>query len=121
MSRRAALLVALVAVPPTVWFVHLSVSYALVPASCSTGTTGWLHLTTLVGVGTIVAAAVGAARLSRSRRLLGPKALVRSRHLDADRPATDDALPRLAVLVAPYFLLLVAMLGLVFLVVDPCA
>lgn len=36
--------------PPTVWLVYLSVSYALVPEACTSGTKAMLHVATLVAL-----------------------------------------------------------------------
>lgn len=121
MIRRSALVVVLAAAPAIVWFLHLSVTYAIVPESCAASTTAWLNLTTVIGAALILAAGLLGARLVRNGSVVDPRALVRARDLDGAAPATDRAVPRLTALFAPYFLLLVVMGGLVFLVVDPCA
>lgn len=118
---RTALVVGLAAAPPALWGLHLSVTYAIVPESCAAGTTAWLHLTTLVGIAAILAAGVAAAALVRNGHLIDLRALVRARDFDASTPTAQRAVPRLAVLFAPYFLLLVVMAGTIFLIVDPCA
>jgi hypothetical protein len=118
---RTAVVVGLAAAPPTLWGLHLAITYAIVPESCAAGTTTWLNLTTvftavlILGVGTV------AALLYRNGRLLDRSALLRARDFHASDPAADRAVPHLAVLFVPYFLLLVVMAGMVFLVVDPCA
>jgi hypothetical protein len=120
-SRRTAFVVVLAAAPPAIWGLHLALTYAIVPESCAAGTTVGLHVATFLGATLIVGSGALAALLYRNGRLLDPRALVRARDLDASAPAADRAVPRLAVLFAPYFLLLVLMAGLVFVMVDPCA
>jgi hypothetical protein len=121
MHRRAVFVVAVAALPPLAWMLHLAITYAIVPESCAAGTTFWLNSATAVGVALIVAAGVAATLAHWNGRLYDLVGLVRSRDLAASRPAAERAIPTLAALFVPYFLLLVIMAGLVFLVVDPCA
>lgn len=65
-SPRAAVRALLaLAVPPSVWFLHLNASYLLVPPSCSGGTRWPFLLVTVVALAAVAPAAVGSWRAWR--------------------------------------------------------
>lgn len=57
-GRAAARAAAALAAPPSLWFLHLNVSYLLVPPSCSLGGRWPFALVTLVALGAMAPAAV---------------------------------------------------------------
>lgn len=103
-SRPALSVLGAIAVPPTVWFVHLNVSYLLVPSSCRAG-----HRWFLVGV-TVAALAVIVSPAVRSRRA--------RRGRGADE--LDMFLGRMGIWFAALFAAATLVVGLSAAIVGPC-
>jgi hypothetical protein len=119
--RRQVLVVGLAALGPTTWAAHLLLSYWFVPVSCEAGTTAPMHAVTVAAVTVIVVTLLVAAGAIRNGGVIPVRDLVMASSLDGDEQAARRALPRLAVLLAVYFALVVVVTGLVAVVVDPCA
>lgn len=91
-------------VPAAAWFVHLNVSYLLVPPSCRAEHHWWLVAVT---VPPLVLTAVVTALSYRA-------------WTNADRSATDRAAGVTGVLMGCLFFIVIVVLGLANIVVDPC-
>lgn len=91
-------------VPAGAWFVHLNVSYLLVPPSCRVGHHWWLLAVT---VPPLVLTALVTASSYRAWR-------------NDDRSATDRAAGVTGVLMGCFFFLVIVVVGLANIVVDPC-
>ena len=114
-------LVANAALPPLAWLVHIAAMPALVPLSCDTESTWFLHLTT---VATAIVAAAGLVGSHRSWH-----EVARQRTADAEDPLEDprgEVLDRariwstLGVVNGWLFLVLILAEHLPVLVVEPC-
>lgn len=122
-ARWAALALAVALVGgPAVWFLHLAVSYWLVPVSCRAGSTWPMQVTT------VVALVAGVAVVLLSARLAGPTvARGVSRMLGAAGPAGRpvaggrDLLVLVAWILAVFFVVVVVGAALVGLMQRPCA
>lgn len=84
-----------------VWFLHLSLSYALVPAACRVERALPLVIVSIVGVLLGIGCAVAAARV--------------------DAGSDRGSLATTGAALATYFTLIMVFAGLVPLIVEPCA
>lgn len=107
------------------WFVHLSVSYALVPGACRRGTALPLLVVSVVTVGVGVAAVVVAARARPdASRAGGPGRWRRARsafQLDGSSGEPAGRIASSGLAIAAYFTFVVLLAALVPVLVDPCA
>ncbi|HSL73960.1 MAG TPA: hypothetical protein VK853_05820 [Ilumatobacteraceae bacterium] len=108
--RPAVAASAVILVAPFVWFMHLSVVYALVPISCRWNSDLPMHAATLV-------AAVGVAGSIRVARRAHAEAT--GAVSDGRRP--DRTMEMIALALSAYFALLVVMTATATVVVDRCA
>jgi hypothetical protein len=117
-----AILTVVVTLGPAVWFLHLSVSYWLVPVTCRVGG-GWpIHVTTVVAMALVAALVVGAARLAGPSVREGMAWLVRSSGPDGFPSGSGaDFLVALGWLLAVFFVVVVVGAGLPALILRPCA
>lgn len=117
-----AILTVVVTLGPAVWFLHLAVSYWLVPVSCRAGG-GWpIHVTTVVALALGAAVVLGAARLAGTSVGDGMARLVRiSGPGGGPLGSGADLLVALGWLLAVFFVLVVVGAGLPALILRPCA
>ena len=128
-SAPARLALALAACAAVVWFVHLAVSYALVPASCRMRSAVPLLLVTVLGVAVGAGCAVAVSRAwgstgsstgSRGDRLSLALRVGPSDHDGGtDPPSARIATTGLAL--AGYFTFVMVLAALVPILVGPCA
>lgn len=108
-----------------IWFVHLAVSYALVPPSCRWESAIPLLVVTVTAVAIGAGSAVAVARAWKSPRSWGDRwaAALRTGTSDEDG-ATDLSATRAAttgLALAGYFTFIMLLAALVPILVDPCA
>lgn len=111
------------AVAAATWFVHLVVSYALVPSACRSNTSLPLLFVTVAGVGIGVAAVAVVIRTggedhrhrSRGGRV---RALL---HVDGSEQATAARIVSSGLAIAAYFTFVMLLAALVPILVAPCA
>lgn len=121
-SRRRRVAVLVVASPPFIWFVHLAVSYWLVPVACEAGTNMALHAATLVALlasGAVVAFGIRTGRSAPHKGSENSGALEITALTELDNRSTE-ALGRAAVAMGAYFGLIIVVTGLVAAVLAPC-
>lgn len=103
-SRRALLDLTMLAVPAAAWFLHLNVSYVLVPPSCRAGHRWFLAAVTVVALAAVVPSGLHALRARG----------------DQDPTGLGAFLGPLGVWVAAIFASAILLVGLSALVVGPC-
>lgn len=103
-TRSALSDLAMIAVPPAAWFVHLNVSYVLVPPSCRAGHRWFLLGVTVAALAVIIAPAVRSRRVRRGRSGDG----------------LDAFLGRMAIWFSALFAGATVLVGLSAAIVGPC-
>lgn len=91
-------------VPAGAWFVHLNISYLLVPPSCGAGHRGWLLAVTVPPIAITVAAIWLSHRAWTNEQ----------------RSAPDRTAGAAGILLGCLFLLVIVVIGLANALVDPC-
>lgn len=124
-NRPPRLAITMAASTAVVWFVHLAVSYALVPTSCRMQSTLPLLVVTLIGVAIGIAAAIAVERDRASpgtwsdRLAVALRVRAPSGDGETDAPAARVATTGLAL--SGYFTFVMLLAALVPILVDPCA
>lgn len=108
------------AVAASTWFVHLAVSYALVPTACRRSTTLPLLVVTLAGAGIGVATVAVIVRSGDDDRQGSRAGRIRAM-LHGSEQATAARVASSGLAIAAYFTFVMLLAALVPILVAPCA